>query len=354
MKTLNRYIGVEIVKGSLVSIIVLLTLYNFVTFADELDDLGKGNYGLKQIFEYLALTSPRNFYELMPTAALIGSLFTLGAMGNFRELLAMRVAGVSLLQMITAVLKAGLIIAAITVLVGEIIAPDSERSAQLLKATALKKQIALETKYGLWLRDGNTFINVRILRQGENLGDISIYEFDNNQHLSKASHADNADFINQYWHLKNLKRTNFSTAKITTESADEEIWESFLDPEIVDIVVVKPENLSLLGLFKYIGFLRKNSQDSQPFELAFWGRLVNPLTTLVMLIVAVPFVFHLKQIMNTGQRIVIGVLIGLGFYLFDRMFGYLALIYGFNPAFASVFPALLILTMAVFAIRKYC
>ena len=97
----------EIVKGSAVSIIVLLSIYNFVTFGDELDDLGKGHYGLKQIFQYLALTSPRNFYELMPSAALIGTLFTLGSMANYRELLAMRISGATLSQLIRAALRAG-------------------------------------------------------------------------------------------------------------------------------------------------------------------------------------------------------------------------------------------------------
>ncbi len=354
MKTLNQYIGVEIIKGSAVSIIVLLSIYNFVTFGDELDDLGKGNYGLKQILQYLALTSPRNFYELMPSAALIGTLFTLGSMANHRELLAMRISGATLLQLIRAVLRAGLVLVITTILVGEFIAPDSERSAQLLKATSQKKQLALETKYGFWLRNGNTFINVRNLGPGEKLGNLSIYEFDDAHRLIQAIHADQADFTKGEWHLKELKRTRFNDHEISAETLAKSTWDSLFDPELTNILVVKAENLSIVGLLKYIYYLKENNQQSDEFQLALWSRLINPLVTLVMLLVALPFVFRWDRAMNTGQRMVIGVLIGLGFNLFDRTFSHIALVYGLNPVFAAVFPSVLFLSAAIVAIRKYC
>ncbi len=354
MKTLNRYIGMEIIKGSAVSIVILLSIYNFVTFGDELDDLGKGNYGLKQIFQYLALTSPRNFYELMPSAALIGTLFTLGSMANYRELLAMRISGASMFQLIRAVLRAGLVLVITAILIGEFIAPDSERSAQLLKATAQKKQLALETKYGFWLRNGNTFINVRNLGAGEKLGNIGIYEFDNSHRLTQAIHAGKANFKKGKWHITDLKRTRFNEGEITAETLADSTWDSLFDPELTNILVVKAENLSIVGLFKYIYFLKQNNQQSDEFQLALWSRLINPLVTLVMLLVALPFVFRWDRVMNTSQRMVIGVLIGLGFNLFDRTFSHIALVYGLNPVFSAFFPAFLFLTGAIVAIRKYC
>ena len=354
VKTLNRYIGVEIVKGSTISIIVLLSIYNFVTFGDELDDLGKGNYGLKQIFQYLALTSPRNFYELMPSAALIGTLFTLGSMANYREILAMRISGATLSQLVRAVLRAGLVLVITTILVGEFIAPDSERAAQLLKAVAQKKQLALQTKYGFWLRSGNTFINVRQLGPGEKLGNIGIYEFDNAHRLIQAVHAGHANFAIGKWYLRDFKRTRFNDHGITAETLTETLWDSLFDPELANILMVKPENLSITGLFKYINFLKENNQQSDEFQLAMWSRFLNPLVTLVMLLVALPFVFQWNRVMNTGQRMVIGVLIGLGFNLFDRTFSHIALVYGLNPIFAAFFPAVLFLSAAIVAIRKYC
>ena len=100
MNVLTGYIVREILKGSFIALILLLTLFNLFTFSDELGDLGKGGYGLSQIFYYLALTSPTVFYELMPASALLGSLFILGAMGNNHEIIAMRAAGLSVFGII--------------------------------------------------------------------------------------------------------------------------------------------------------------------------------------------------------------------------------------------------------------
>ena len=89
IRSLDWYIAREVIKGTLAAILVLLTLLTFFTFADELGDIGKGDYGMSQITKYLLLTLPRNFYELLAPAALVGSLVTLGALANHRELVAM-------------------------------------------------------------------------------------------------------------------------------------------------------------------------------------------------------------------------------------------------------------------------
>ena len=194
MNVLTGYIVREILKGSFVALLLLLTLFNLFTFSDELKDLGKGSYGLKEIFYYLTLTSPRVFYELVPASALLGSLFILGAMGNNRELIAMRAAGLSVLGIIKAVMVAGAILVFISLLVGEFVAPVTERMAQLIKVSAQNKQVLMNAKYGLWLREDKKFINVRQIVDDGHLADISIYELDDQQHLHEALHADEAVF----------------------------------------------------------------------------------------------------------------------------------------------------------------
>jgi len=155
VNVLTGYIVREILKGSLVAVLLLLTLFNLFTFSDQLKDLGKGHYGLTEIFYYLALTSPSVFYELMPASALLGSLFILGAMGNNRELIAMRAAGLSILGIIRAVMLAGGILVVISIAVGEFVAPVAERAAQMVKVNAVDEgRVVMNVKYGLWLREG--------------------------------------------------------------------------------------------------------------------------------------------------------------------------------------------------------
>jgi lipopolysaccharide export system permease protein len=352
VKVLNWYIIREVLKGSFLAALILLSLLNFFTFTDELGDLGQGDYDLAAIGEYLILTSPSGVYELMPSAALLGSLVMLGAMASSRELVAMQAAGASKARVIGSVLQAGVILALFSALFSEVIAPETERAAHILKSTSQKKQVTLHTRYGFWLRDGNVYINIRQMKRREELSDISIYELDANQLLKVAMHVEKATYSGDRWQLYNIHVTRFEPGRIVSEIKASEDWSSILSPDLLNVVVVSPEHLSAYDLAKYILYLRENGQKSQVVELAFWSRLMSPLMTLVMLLTALPFVLTVRRTASTGQRIVIGATIGLGFYLFDKMFGHLGLIYEMNPVFAASFPTILFFAGAVFSIRR--
>jgi lipopolysaccharide export system permease protein len=352
MKVLNRYIATEILKGSLVASLVLLSLLNFFTFTDELGDMDEGTYGIKDIFIYLSMTSPRDFYELLPSAALLGSLVTLGGMGSNRELIAMQAAGASKFRIIWAVIRGGLILAVFSLLIGEYIAPPFERAAVTFKSAATKQQVASRSRYGFWLRDGRIFINIRQIQQQNELGDISIFEFDENRRLKLETHADKAVYDGKKWRLNSIKVTHIGQDSAAGEYQPTVDWASVLAPELLNVFVVQPKNLSAYELWKYMEYLSSNGQKNPNVELAFWGRIVNPFVTLVMLLVAVPFVMTIRRETSVGQRIVMGVTFGLGFYLFDSIFGHFGLIYQMNPILAASFPTLMVFSGAVVAIAK--
>ena len=352
MNVLTGYIVKEVLKGSFIALLLLLTLFNLFTFSDELKDLG-GGYGLKQIFYYIALTSPRVFYELVPASALLGSLFILGSMGNNRELIAMRAAGLSIFGIIKAVMLAGAILVIISILVGEFVAPATEQMARLIRVSARNEQVLMNAKYGLWLREGKKFINVRQVEDDGNLADISIYEVDDQQHLHQVTHADEAVFLGkQQWKMKNIKKSEISTQQMQASTQENELWKSSIAPNLLKLVVVSPNNLSLYDLAGYVSFLKKNHQKSHAFELAFWGRIVNPLVTFVMLLLSAPFVIGIKRGVSVGARMMIGVIIGMGFNIIDKTVGHIGLIFDLNPPLMAFLPSLTVLALALFAVSR--
>ncbi len=353
VNVLTGYIVREILKGSFVALALLLALFNLFTFTDELSDIGKGSYGLKEVFYYLTLTSPTVFYELMPASALLGSLFILGAMGNNRELIAMRAAGLSVMGIIRAVMAAGTILVVIAIVVGEFIAPVTERAARVLKVTAQNDKVIMNVNYGLWLREGTKFINVRKIEEDGNLSDISIYELDGQHHLQHSTHAEKAVFLgNQQWKLQQIKQSEISTQQMAASNQDEQRWQSTVAPDLLEIVVVSPANLSMVDLALYIDFLKDNHQKSHEFELAFWRRAVNPLVVFIMLLVSAPFVIGIQRGINVGSRMMIGVVIGMGFNIIDKIVGHLGLIYDLNPPLMAVMPSLTVLVLALFALNR--
>lgn len=352
MKVLNRYIAVEVLKSTLMALLFLLALVLIITFSDELDDLGEGQYGLSEIFKYLLLIAPRNLYELLPSAALLGALITLGGMANNYELTAMRAAGISRWQIIFSVLRLGVGLMVFSLLVSEFIAPPAEQAAQMLKFTAKNEQVALRTKYGFWARDGDTYLNIREVLNSSELKNVSIYEMSNDNQLKFATHAANATFEGNRWRLENVQQTTIFEKDVEVSQLKSAELDSLLDPELLDVIVVKPDRLSIFGLAKYIQFLESNGQDADKYMVAITSKIIRPFVILVMLMIAVPFVLGVGRAGSTGSRILIGALIGIGFNLVDRLFGNVGVVYGLNPVLAASMPFLLALTGSVLAIRR--
>ena len=353
MNVLSVYISKEILKGSFITLLVLLTLFNLFTFADELKDLGKAHYGLKEILSFLTLTSPGVIYELIPSSALIGSLFVLGSMGNNRELIAMLASGLSVLGIIKAVMLAGLVLVAFSIVVGEFVAPVCEKFGQQIKTAALEENVIMNSKYGLWLREGKNFINVRQIEGDGKLGDINIYELDDQHHLSKAVHAERAQYLEKKtWQLLNIKQSTISIEHIEVNKQAEQIWKSSIAPNLLKIVVVDPKDLSLYDLAQYVSFLKNNHQKTHAYETAFWGRAVSPLTTFVMLLVSAPFVIGIHRGVSVGARIMIGVTIGMGFNILDKIVNHMGLIYNLNPPLMAVIPSLTVFITVLYVIKK--
>ena len=352
MRLIDRYIGRGVVVATLMVMFVLLTLIAFIELERELEEVGRGTYTIGRVFLYVGLVLPRFAYEVFPVTALLGSLIGLGAMANNSELIAMRAAGVSVGRIAWAAMKAGLLLMLVAALVGELLAPASEQLAQRMRAEAISGQITLKTKYGFWTRDGESFINIRSVLPGAELGDVYIYEFDGKQRLKLASHAEHARYQGDHWLLENIRQNEFTADGVRTRTLDRATWESLLDPALMDMVMMEPNVLPVWGLHRYITFLHENGQQASEYEVAFWGKIVTPLVVLVMLVLAIPFVFGSLRTASIGQRVFAGALVGVGFLVVNKAFAHMAVVYELNPLFAATFPGIACLGVALLALRR--
>jgi lipopolysaccharide export system permease protein len=353
MNLLTAHLIKEVLKGSFLALLLLLTLFNLFSLSDELKELGKGSYGLEEIFTYLALCTPNVLYSLVPSSALIGSIFVLGAMANHREIIAMRASGLSIFWIIRSVMLAGIVLVIMSVSIGEFVVPHTERAAQLLKSKAQNNRVIMRAKYGIWLREGNDFINVRQLNAKSQLADVSIFQLDPQHHVKQILHAQTADFVgNEQWRLQDIQKTELLGNQVKATTTKFASWKTSIAPDLLDIVVVTTSNLSSLDLAKYIDFLKDNNQKSQVFEAALWARLLNPFVTFVMLLVSAPFVIGIKRGSSIGSRLLIGIVIGLSFNIFDQIVSHLGIVYNLNPIMTALFPSTVVLGVASYAISR--
>jgi len=354
MSVLDRYVVKEVLKGTFLALLILYTLLNLFTLRDELKATGVGDYDTAHVFMYLGLMIPHYIYELMPSAALLGSLFVLGNMANHRELVAMRVSGVSIFGIVRSVMLAGLVLTTFSFFIGEFIGPPLEEKAKILKSVAKTQRPVASLGNGLWLRDGNQFIHIKDIFTEGHVANISIYELgDNWRGLKKITYAQQGTFLGAgKWQLKDVKISDVSRSQVIAKQLSKLYWSSVIDSDVVNVVVLDPENIGLYNLYKYISFLQENKQDTAKYALAFWARLVNPFVTLVMLLVAVPFIFGVGRGVALGPRMMMGVLIGMSFNIVDNTAGQMGIVYGLNPFLVAVLPSSLVLLGALYAINR--
>jgi lipopolysaccharide export system permease protein len=352
MKIVDRYLARAVVSGSLVTLAVLLPLIAFFMLADELDAVKDEGYRLTDALLYVAMALPRFAYQLFPIATLIGALVGLGSLASRSELVAMRAAGVSIARIVGASLLGGVVLAVGAMVVGEGLAPIAEQEGARLRSQAVSGQVTLATPYGFWARDGGTFVNIREILPGGDLRDISIYEVDNGRSLTLATHAARARYVEGAWVLEDVARSRVSPEGVEVERLAREDWASRISPSLLEVVVVQPQMLPIWGLHQYIRYMHANDQDAGPYEVAFWGKVVQPFLILAMIFVSIPLLLGSSRTSGTGTRVFIGILAGIVFYLVSRTFSYLALLYGLSPVVAALTPPLLYLAAALWVLRR--
>jgi len=333
--------------------LILLILVGFMTLLDQVDDIGRGDFDTAALLLYVLLLLPRHAYEIFPVAVLLGCLVGLGGLAGNSELIAMRAAGISQGRIVLSVLRASLLVMVLVVLVGELVAPQSEAYAEQMRTEKITQKVTLKSRYGFWARDGGSFVNIRTILPGGELRDIYIYEFSAARQLRLASYAESAEYRNSHWLLRNIAQSRFTDQGVVSTRISSAAWDSILNPRLLDIVVSRPSALSLWGLFQYIEFMRDNGLDARGYEVAFWGKIVTPLITLVMIFLSVPLVFGVLRSVSIGQRIFVGAILGTLFLLLNQAFANMAVVYQLNPLFAASFPGLLLLTLGFWMMRRH-
>ena len=352
MKTLDRYFIRRIVVDFLYALAALLAVFSVINLMEELENVGTGEYGLRQALWFVFLTLPNEAHKLSPSAALLGTVTALGGMAGHNELIAILAAGVSRRRLTRYVMQgAGCIVLAAIVL-GEFVAAPVTKRAQSQRSTALSGGLALGTSTGVWARDGSRFVNARTLLPGGNLRDLYVFDFDEEKRIRTFSRAEKAHFAGDSWILENLVEDRFIGDEVETERVAVRVWDSQLVPRQLDFLVLRPEDLSLADLDRSIRSLRKRNESASRHQLAFWRRLGMPLITAVMVFVALPFVLTTLQRATIGKRLVIAALSGVGFQMFNQTFAGFALAYGLDPKLCAFLPAVLVCSLGVWGMAR--
>lgn len=352
MKILDKHLWKATLYGLLIAWIALVTLdvfFAFITEAKKTDEL----YSTGQAIIYLVYTLPGRFYELFPMSILIGALLGLGGLAANSEFIAMRAAGVSIKRISFSIIKLGLIIAVLIFAIGEWVVPNADLQARNFKAHLKNKNITLTGGNGLWVKDKKNIIHIGKVINKESLSEITVYTFkDDFSGLKSLQTIDIANNNGNLWLLSNVNTSTFEETQINKKHEDKLSDVNFLDPQILTVANVKPEQLSANELKTIIQHQKDNQLKTDKYELIYWKRFSVPLSALVMLILAMPFLFGSNRGGGAGQRVFIGIIVGIVFSLASRTANELGIVYGFSPLVSSFLPLLLFFFVGVFYLSR--
>jgi len=348
MRTVTRYLAREIYRATALAFLAFLVLFAFFDLLSELDDLGRGSYRIQHAFLYVALLVPGHVYELFPIAVLVGTLVVLAILAANSEYTVMRVSGFSPRAAATTLLKIGLVFVVLTLLMGELVAPEAERVAQRLRLDRIGAAVGSELRSGLWIKSDTRFVNVGAVLPDTTLKAVKIYEFDPEFRLLSISQAATGKYAGaNTWHLSDVVETRFGDAGATVQTVPSMDWVSVLTPEMLSVLLVVPDKLSAWGLYKYIQHLTANKQRTERYEVAFWKKLVYPFAALVMMALALPFAYVQVRAGGVGLKVFAGLMLGVLFHFLNSLFSHLAVLDRWPPIVAALLPSAMFLLTAV-------
>ncbi|MBQ0755000.1 MAG: LPS export ABC transporter permease LptG [Gammaproteobacteria bacterium] len=351
MRHLNRYLWRAVMVPSLALLLVLVVLNGLFAFIYELEWL-RDDYQALQALLFVVTISPRTIVDFMPMAILLGTLLGLGLLANSGELTVIRAAGVSTLRICWMVMRPALLLLCLTALVGEYLAPYTEQVAQSNRALAESGGEALKSKYGYWHREGDEFIHINAVQPNGVLYGVTRYRYDELDRLQESLFIERAIFQGDHWFMEGISASALSDGEVSAYKKDTGVWQTSLTPQLLSMVILKPEHLALSKLKEYADYLAEQELEAGEYLLAFWQKILQPFATLGMVLIATSFVFGPLRQVTMGLRMTAGIAAGLLFHYGQQFFGQLSLVFEVSPLLAAAVPAALSFVIGMILLQR--
>ena len=351
MNLLNRYIFRTIFIATMSVLAVIISLDLLAILIDEIDRLS-ATYTFLEVLIYVSLSAPDSLYEFMPFAALVGSLVGLGSLAKSSELVVMRAAGISLLKISWAVMRPVMIFVVLAVLLGEYMIPLANQTAETRRALLLGNKSALESRADLWNREGNEFMHFNAVQVNGTIHGVTRYQFDDNGLLTSSSFSETAIYRNGSWQEQNITETTFTREGTRVEKIPVRSWNTTLYPQLLNLLVLAPDDLSIDDLYTYSRYLDQEKIDSSKYWLSFWKKLLQPLATISLVLIAISFIFGPLRQATMGYRIFAGVIVGITFQMVQNLLAPASLVYGFSPLIAVGLPICCCFIWGLLSLKK--
>jgi lipopolysaccharide export system permease protein len=364
MRTVRRLLYRDIGWSVVFVTVAFLALFFFIDFVDELDAVGRNGYTLAMAGLHTLLQVPGHFYELFPIAVLIGTIYAMARLAQSSEFTILRTGGLGPGRALRLLAVPGVLFALLTFVVGDYLAPITERQA--VSVSAESRGLSLG-RGGAWLKerrqeaDGERQISVNVSAAGGSgrLLGIRIFEMDDRGRLRRRIEAASGQVqADGQWQLRDVQQTDWPTPEAATAGTAlrqrrlaQLDWPSTLASSVVVAALLPVQNMSTVELWQYAHHLAEQDQAVQRHEIQFWKKALYPFACIVMMALALPFAYLHARAGGVSYKVFGGIMLGISFVLLNNASGHLGLLNQWQPWIAAAAPGLLYLlfSMGAFA-----
>jgi len=338
MRILARYIFKTICSATFLVLLIITSVLFIMLLLGELKNVGSGDYGIVSAVLYVLMMLPNELYQFSPMMILLGCLIGLSILSSSRELAVMRSSGYSTRRIMLSATYAGIFLILVMSFLGEWIGPVLNYKAEIHKTNDQNAGEAVVTAAGVWFHVGNNFIRVERVVSKQLLENVTRYQFDESHHLLSATFAKRLVYQKGVWQLQDGYSTSFFQDRTHSQAFATAPWDIKFNPNLLHIGLIDPREMSLPKLAKFSEYLRQNGLQSTEYKFDFWQRIFQPLASLVMVFLALPFVLGAFSATTLGWRILSGILVGFSFYILNELLGELSIVYQLPVAVSAALP----------------
>jgi lipopolysaccharide export system permease protein len=202
-----------------------------------------------------------------------------------------------------------------------------------------------------WLRNGDAIFNVRPSRDGIDYGGVYVFRMGKPGRLMGIGRADSEQTETEEWSLYNYRESYLVNGNVNI-STSFDVDQIVALSDLLAITKVRESSLTGAELWTYVQHLKRNGLESDLYEIAFWSRVATLVSIGVMCMLALPFVFGSLRTTGAGARMVIGVLIGVGYFLLSRTMNDSGAVFDLSPILVAWLPTILLASGTIIGINR--
>ena len=331
MRILDRYILKTTLSLLISCLLTFLFLYVVIDIFSHLDEILKQRVDIIIMLRYYAAYLPIIFVQVVPIACLLATLYTFGKLNHGNEIIAMRASGLSIFQISKTLIVLGLTLSVLVFWVNDRFVPSSLSLTEKIKSqmesgtkTAQRKESEIITNLSIYGLKNRLFFIKKFTRGVNTMEGITILEHDEQQNVIKKIIASQGVYRDRLWRFNKCITYNFDkNGQIIGEP-------QYLEEEAMAIPETPNDFLSHRQLAEFMtiaqldDYIWKLSRSGaigviRNFKVELYQRYTTPLTSLVIILLGIPFALMIKKRATGLSSVGISIMVGFLYYVLNAV-----------------------------------